>query len=199
MAADSSTPPSPIAAAASHGPDRAVAPWLIRVVTALLFAATAWRFGVSWALPAFLYLAAAAVVLTITDLQHQRLPNALVGFSAVAALVLLLIAAAGTRDWSRLLQALVGGTALFVVFLVLAILAGSMMGMGDVKLAFVLGLYLSFLSVRALVLGAAGAFVLSALITLGLLLTRRVGRRSLVPFGPSMIAAAVAVVVCGLS
>jgi leader peptidase (prepilin peptidase)/N-methyltransferase len=69
--------------------------------------------------------------------------------------------------------------------------------MGDVKLAGVLGWYLAYLSWRTLIYGAAGGFVISALVSVVLLATRRVDRRAHLPFGPSMLLAAVLAVIVG--
>jgi leader peptidase (prepilin peptidase)/N-methyltransferase len=64
------------------------------------------------------------------------------------------------------------------------------MGLGDVKLAGVLGLYLGWLGWAPLVVGAFGAFLLGGLFGIGLLVTRKAGRRSSIPFGPWMLLAA---------
>jgi leader peptidase (prepilin peptidase)/N-methyltransferase len=64
------------------------------------------------------------------------------------------------------------------------------MGLGDVKLAGVLGLFLGFLGWAELVVGAFAGFVLGGLFAIGLLLSRRAGRTSGIPFGPWMVAGA---------
>jgi leader peptidase (prepilin peptidase)/N-methyltransferase len=61
------------------------------------------------------------------------------------------------------------------------------MGMGDVKLAAVLGLYLGFLGWGNLLVGAFAAFLLGGLFGVILMLTRRAGRKTGIPFGPWMI------------
>ncbi len=63
--------------------------------------------------------------------------------------------------------------------------------MGDVKLAALLGLYLGWLGWDAVVIGAAGGFVVQAVVALCLLATRRIGLRGELPFGPAMLLGAV--------
>jgi len=61
------------------------------------------------------------------------------------------------------------------------------MGMGDVKLAGVLGLFLGSLGWGQLAVEAGAAFVLGGLFSVILLITRRAGRKSGIPFGPWML------------
>jgi leader peptidase (prepilin peptidase)/N-methyltransferase len=62
------------------------------------------------------------------------------------------------------------------------------MGLGDVKLSGVLGLYLGWLSWRALVVGAASAFLVGAVVSVAvLMLVTGTGRKTKVPFGPFML------------
>ena len=81
----------------------AVRPPVVEVGTALLFALTALRFGLAWDLPAFLFLAAAGVLLAVIDFQHRLLPNRVVLPSIGLGAVLLLVAALAEQDWDCLL------------------------------------------------------------------------------------------------
>jgi leader peptidase (prepilin peptidase)/N-methyltransferase len=162
----------------------------LELATAALFALAALRFGPSAELPPFLVLAATGVLLTVVDLRHRLLPNRVVAPALAAGGVLLALAAAVDEVWPDLLRAAVGAVGLFAVFLVLALIAPGSLGMGDVKLAALLGLYLGWLGWEVLVLGAAAGFVVQALVALGLLVTRRVGLRGELPFGPAMLAGA---------
>lgn len=160
---------------------------VVEVGTALLFVLVALRFGVSWELPAFLYLAGAGALLTVVDLQHRLLPNRVLAPSAGIGALLLTVAAAGGQDWAALLRAGLGAAVLFVVFLVLALISPGGLGMGDVKLAGLVGLYLGWLGWSAVVVGAVAGFVVQALLALILLASRRIGLRGELPFGPAML------------
>ena len=97
-----------------------------------------------------------------------------------------------------LLRTLLGGVILFVGYLVLHLIAPAGMGLGDVKLAAVLGLYLGFVSYTHLLMATALAFILGALWSGALLLTRKVTMRSSVAFGPFMLlGAAISLAVAG--
>ncbi|WP_372595325.1 A24 family peptidase [Actinotalea sp.] len=166
---------------------------LVEAATGLLFVAVALRFGLSWELPVYLYLAAIAVALALIDLDVHRLPDPIVLPSYPVVLVLLGVAAldpGGTSQWGALGRAVAAGAILFVFYLLLAVLRPGGMGMGDVKLAGVLGLALGWLGWGSLVVGAFGAFLLGGLFGIGLLLAGRAGRRSGIPFGPWMLAGA---------
>ena len=172
----------------------ALRPPVVELATALLFALAALRFGLAWELPAFLVLAAAGVLLAVIDLQHHLLPNRVVLPSIGISAVLLLIAALAEQDWADLLRAGITAVVLFAVFLVLALISPGGLGMGDVKLAGLTGLYLGWIGWAAVVVGAAAGFVIQALLALVLLAGRRIGLRGELPFGPAMLVGAAVVI-----
>ena len=173
---------------------RPVSAPLLALGTGALFALTALRFGPAWELPAFLVLAFAAVLLTVIDVQHRLLPNRVLLPAFGAGALLLTVAAALTGDWPALLRAGEAAAVLFAGYLVLALISPRSLGMGDVKLAGLLGLYLGWLGWAEVAVGAAAGFVVQALLALVLLAGRRIGLRGELPFGPAMLlGAAVAI------
>src|SRR4051812_8246654 len=96
---------------------------LVEAGTGLLFTAVAVLVGFDspdvWAMPAFLYLAAISVALTLIDLDTRTLPNAIVLPSYVVALVLLTVAAWGSQSWDDLLRAVLGCVILYVFYFAL--------------------------------------------------------------------------------
>ncbi|NOJ62714.1 MULTISPECIES: prepilin peptidase [unclassified Arthrobacter] len=162
------------------------------VVTAVLCALVLWRFGWSPATPAFLALPVFAVVLGVVDLRTRLLPNALLLPFGVCALALFSVASLVSGEWDRLVGAIVGGLAMFALYLVLALVSPGGLGMGDVKLAGVLGLYGGYAGVNAWAVTVLGGFILGALIGVFLLLAQKASRRSVFPFGPPMIVACLA-------
>ncbi|WP_104131509.1 A24 family peptidase [Cryobacterium sp. M91] len=141
-------------------------------------------------LVAFLYLAAVSVALAMIDLDTHTLPNKILLPVYPVGAVLLTAAALVSGEPGRLLSALIGAAALFGLYLALALISPGGMGLGDVKLAGVLGLYLGWLGWAPLIVGAFGAFLLGGLFGIGLLVSRKAGRRSSIPFGPWMLLAA---------
>lgn len=175
----------------------AIRPPVLELAGAVLFGLVGLRFGAAAELPAFLFLAGAGLLLAVVDLRHRLLPNRVVVPSVVVGLALLAVPAAVAGDGTALLRAGLGAVLLFAVFLVLALISPSGLGMGDVKLAALLGLYLGWLGWDALALGGAAGFLVQAVVVLPLLALRRIGLRSELPFGPAMLAGAALVVLSG--
>lgn len=174
-----------LAEASATGP--AVPAPLVVAGTALLFALVALRFGASPELPAFLFLAGVAVLLGVIDVQHQLLPNRVVLPALGIGAALLIGGAIADQDGDVLLRAALGAAVLFAVYLVLALISPRSLGMGDVKLAALLGLYLGWLGWGAMLLGAVSGFVVQAVLALVLLAARRIDLRGHLPFGPAML------------
>ena len=122
------------------------------------------------------------------DFDCRRLPNVIVYPSYVVLAVLLTAAAAMTSNWDALLRVGIGGAALFGFYLAIALAYPAGMGFGDVKLSGILGALLAYLSWSALVVGAFAAFLLGAVIGVGVMFAGRGGRKTALPFGPFMIA-----------
>jgi leader peptidase (prepilin peptidase)/N-methyltransferase len=172
----------------------ALRPPLAELATALLFALAVLRFGLTWELPAFLLLATAGVLLAVIDLQHRLLPNRVVVPSLGLGAALLLAAAVAGGAWDALLRAVLAAVVLFLAFLVLALISPRGLGLGDVKLAGLLGLHLGWIGWNAVVVGAVAGFVTQALLAAVLLAGGRIGLRGELPFGPAMLlGAAVAI------
>jgi leader peptidase (prepilin peptidase)/N-methyltransferase len=137
-------------------------------------------------LVAFLYLAAISVALAFIDIEHHRLPDVIVLPSYAVGAILLSTACILVGDYAALLRAGVGLVAMAGVYLVLAALWKGGMGLGDVKLAGVLGLYLGYTGWGALAVGSIGAFILGGIFGLVLILLHKTTRKSGIPFGPWM-------------
>lgn len=169
---------------------------LVEIATAVLFLVLTLQIGVEPELPAFLYLGAIGVALTLIDLDVKRLPNVIVLPSYPVGVALLSAAAAIDDDWAPLLRALLGTVALFGLYFALALIHPAGMGFGDVKLAGVLGLYLGWLGWAEVITGGFLGFLLGGLVGGGLMLAGRAGRKSAIPFGPFMLAGAFLAICC---
>lgn len=163
---------------------------LVELATGLLFAATAARFGLDAALPAYLYLVAVGLALALIDLDLYRLPDALTLPSYPVALVLLGAAALADDKGAALLRAVICGVIAFGFYFAVWFAYPKGMGFGDVKLSGVLGLYLGWISYGALAVGLFLGFLLGGVISVGLVLFKDAGRKTKIPFGPFMIAGA---------
>ena len=173
---------------------------LVEATTGVLFAAVTWRLlaiNMPWALAAYLYLAAAGVALAMIDIDVKRLPNKIVLPSYAVVAVLLTVAALGGQDWWPLGRAAIGAAAMFAFYFALVLAYPAGMGFGDVKLAGLLGALMGYLSWSALIIATFGAFLLGALVGIALIVTNKGGRKTAIPFGPFMIAAALITVFAG--
>lgn len=164
--------------------------WLTVTVGVLSFGALGWAFGPAPVLVPLLGVAAAGVLLTFVDLACLRLPNPVVGVALLAVVVPLAVLAAVAGEPGRFGRAVLAGLACAGGYLVLALLPGANLGLGDVKLAGVLGLLLGWLGWPAVVLGIVLPHLINGPIALVLLLTRRADRRTHLPLGPALLAGA---------
>ena len=172
----------------------------VELLTALLFVAVTARVAqleLLAALPAFLVFVAAGVALAAIDLEVRRLPDAIVLPTYPVLAALLGAAALVSGDLPALLRALVGAVAAFGAFYLMALAYPGGMGFGDVKLVGLVGGLLAFVAYPVLLVGMAVAFVLGALIGVAATLRGRATRKSSVPFGPFMVAGALAALFVG--
>lgn len=170
----------------------------VPLFTATAFGALALRFGPSPVLPAYLYLAAASVALAVVDIRTRRLPDAITLPSYPLGLALLGGAAPFVaQGWTRFVYAVIGLAVLYVCYLMLFLIYPRGMGFGDVKLAGILGLYLGWLGLDVLFVGAFLGFLLGGAYGLVAVLAGRATRKTAIPFGPFMIAGALLGVLVG--
>lgn len=141
---------------------------------------------------ACLYLLCLAVSLSVIDIKTHTLPDRLVLPAYPVAGALLGAGALLSGQPGHLWRALAGLLALGALYWILWAVYPAGMGFGDVKLAGVLGLYLGFLGWNHVLLGAAAGFVAGGLWGIALIAARRGTAKSHIPFGPSMLAGALA-------
>jgi leader peptidase (prepilin peptidase)/N-methyltransferase len=150
-----------------------------------------------WVLPAFLVFLWAMILLTVTDLDTKLIPNRILGPVSIVSIVLLVIGFIPDTSSGSLLEAVIGGVAYFVVMLILALIVKGGLGFGDVKLAFVIGVFTGYLSLGHVLVTGIGAFLIGGLVAAFLLVTRRSGRKDAIPFGPFMTSAAIMTIFFG--
>jgi leader peptidase (prepilin peptidase)/N-methyltransferase len=155
-------------------------PWrypIVEAITAVLFAAAWLRFGadVRQFIVAVVFLAA-LVAITVIDLRHQIIPDAITLPGVVAGVVAAL--ATHRIAWVDSVAGILLGSGLFVAVIVVS--RGGMGG-GDLKLGAMLG---AFLGWQALLVGLFIAVMLGGMLAVVLLASRRVARKDAIPFGP---------------
>jgi leader peptidase (prepilin peptidase)/N-methyltransferase len=150
---------------------------LVELATGLLLAAVALTAPALADLALGMVLVVLLIPVTLIDLDHRIIPNRLMLIGSAVSLALLVALAP-----DRLLEHLLAATLAGGFLLVAAIARPGGMGMGDVKLAAVLGLFLGrSVGPAMLVALLAGSLVGAAIIARK---GTREGRRTAIPFGP---------------
>jgi leader peptidase (prepilin peptidase)/N-methyltransferase len=159
----------------------------VELVTALLVAGCVWKFGLTGSAAVAAFFCLALVAVSATDLEHRIIPNRIV----VPAGLIVLAANTALHPGPQWAIGAFGASG----FLLAAALAyPSGMGMGDVKLAFLMGAALGKTVPVALFLG-----VLAAMVPGIVLLARhgRAARKMGVPFGPFLALGSVVALFAG--
>jgi leader peptidase (prepilin peptidase)/N-methyltransferase len=136
-----------------------------------------------WATATYLALFALMVVLAATDLEQRRLPHVLLDPLIVGA-----VAFVPFNPAVEPLAALIGAAVAVGLMGLLGLLIRAGVAMGDLYLVAPMGLLLGWEGVLPAIFVAA---LISAVASLGLLATRRVGLKSYIPFGPFLVAGTV--------
>ena len=161
---------------------------LVEAGTAALFAAAAVRlpYAVAALVAPFLGIMLAAALI---DLRHRIIPNRLIYPSVVVFAVAVVVVWAFGVDVNPF-RALLGLIAYGGGLLIVALISPGGMGMGDVKLAALIGLVLGALGWRYVAVAAAGGVLLGGVGAVVALVLGR-SRKDAIPYGPFLAAGAV--------
>ena len=160
----------------------------VAIITSVLFPVTALLVGIDWVLPSYLWFVAVTVTLTLTDIDTKLIPNRILFPGTVVGTVLLTVG--GLIESGPVLRAFAGGAIYFLVLLVVALAARGAFGFGDVKLAFLLGLFTAYRSWETLIVAVFAAFLLGGLVSLVIIVFRLKDRKESIPFGPYLVGGA---------
>jgi leader peptidase (prepilin peptidase)/N-methyltransferase len=161
---------------------------LLELSTALLIVLPFVIYDDPWTAVAVAALLALMPVVSVIDIEHRIIPNKLMYPALIAFPIYLAVGklAGAPVDLLRMaLGFLIYGGGLFIVALI-----SRGIGMGDVKLAALIGLVLGSIGL-GLVGVAAGAAILVGGLAAVVALLRGVGRKGAMPFGPALAAGAV--------
>ncbi|GAA1522932.1 A24 family peptidase [Kribbella lupini] len=156
-----------------------------------------WRIGFSSGYPAWIALAVSGAVLGYIDARTRYLPSAIIWPTYGVVSVLLIGAAAVTGEWGSLRRAAIAGLIGFGVFYLLWFVFPRGVGFGDVRLSGLLAVALGWLGWGEFVSGLYGGFFLGAVLGIVLTVAKVFQRKEMFPFGPFMLAGAVAGVLAG--
>jgi leader peptidase (prepilin peptidase)/N-methyltransferase len=154
---------------------------VVEILCGILSAAVAWHFGVSFAAFGALLLTWALVALTFIDFDHQLLPDSITLPFLWLGLAFNLFATY-TDSASSLIGAMAGYAALWSVYHVFKLLTGKEgMGYGDFKLLAMLGAWMGWQALPAVILISS---LVGAIVGIALILLRGHDRNIPIPFGP---------------
>ncbi|GAA2013271.1 A24 family peptidase [Catenulispora yoronensis] len=173
--------------------------WLSAIVAALATFAVGFRVGNDPVLLTFMVFALACVPLAFIDLAVRRLPNQLTYPLAALGVSGLFTAAYLSREFTPFLRGLIGAALAGGLFMALAYARpdGEGMGLGDAKLAGILGLFLAWLGWSELGLGLLAGTSAAAAFGVYMLRTGRMSRRSALTYGPFLIMGAFLAILIG--
>jgi leader peptidase (prepilin peptidase)/N-methyltransferase len=163
--------------------------WLVAIVAAVGGFAVGHRLGNNPAIVAFTALALGCVLLAFIDIAVRRLPDQLTAPLAVIGLVGLGTASYLARDMTPFLRGLIAAALAGGFFLAMAWVRPDEegMGLGDAKLAGVLGLFLGYLGWTDLVLGILVATAIASGFGIFMLRTGRMAKGAAVTYGPFLV------------
>lgn len=155
------------------------------LVTGLLFASAVWYLGITMELAvAFLFISL-LIIIVVSDIAYMIIPDKVLLFF-LPLLVLGRIFSPLDSWWDSIVGALVGFGLLYFI----AVLSKGGMGGGDIKLFFLIGIVLGTLNTLLTLFLSAVIGMIGGII---LLKVRNQGRKTPIPFGPSIAVAAIIV------
>ncbi len=161
----------------------------VELLSALLFTAALWRFGLSLELLIYIPLFSALLIVSAIDLEIKKIPNAFVG--AIFIWALLRQIAVPALSWTDAALGLLAGGG---VTLLIALASRGGMGGGDVKLLAVLGFLAGWLD---LILIFILAVFIGAAAGIALIFFRKKNGKTALPFGPFIFLSYIIVVFWG--
>jgi leader peptidase (prepilin peptidase)/N-methyltransferase len=167
------------------------------VATVVLFAGTALRFGADWVVPAYLVFFVCLVSVSVIDSERQIIPNRIVYPTIFASVPLLALAALAGGEWDRFGHALMGASLAWLALLIIHLISPAGMGFGDVRLAFVLGLFLGWISLGHVVTGLFLGVLLISAVGLVMAALRLKSLQEHIAFGPFLAAGSTLAVFAG--
>ena len=152
----------------------AIKPILVIIISGIIFSISFFKFGFNVSLIQALALNCILVVVSFIDIEHQIIPDKLVTVTLAIGFICLFI-----NDISFINA--IGGMALGGGLLLLLALVPGVLGGGDIKLMFALGV---FLGGKGVLVAIFISFAIASIISILLLILKIKKRKDYIPFGP---------------
>ncbi|MEC1301796.1 MULTISPECIES: prepilin peptidase [Lysinibacillus] len=158
---------------------------VIELMTGVLFAFAYWQLGWGIELIVALFFISLLIIIVVSDLAYMLIPDKVLVFF-LPLLAIGRVLSPLTPWWDSLVGAVVG----FGILYIIAVLSNGGMGGGDIKLFFLIGLVLGTIDTLLTLFLAA---VIGMIVGITMLSKNKQGRKTPIPFGPSIALAAVIV------
>ncbi len=163
---------------------------IVEVLSGVLFFLAFWRFGLSIQFALTAFWSCVFLIIIFIDWEQQLILNKVTLPAAVVAIVILAIDSflpdpgilgnLGFIPQPSILSGIIGGAVGFIFFLIVYIINPRGMGMGDVKLAGLIGLVTGLPLIAVALLSG---IILGGIVAIILLMLRRKGRKDVIPYG----------------
>jgi leader peptidase (prepilin peptidase)/N-methyltransferase len=164
---------------------------LVEALTGILYALVMWaRWDDASGIALGIVLVTVLIPIAIIDFEHRIIPNRITGPAAVVAILIGVL-----FDQDFVVEQLIAGAAAGGFFLVAALAYPRGMGMGDVKLAGMMGLYLGRAVGLAILIGLVSGALVGAIIIARV--GGKEGRKTAVPFGPFLALGGIVAIFAG--
>jgi len=154
---------------------------LIELLNGLLYLFVFMKFGYSWISVMHCLTLSTLIVVFVVDMRHKIIPDSLVIFGLLYTIIISIMFI-DINYLNKLYGFLFG----FGLFLILALVTNAMGG-GDIKLMGFLGLNFGL---TGIIFITVVSFVIGAVLSVGLLVTKKATRKDYIPFGPFIVLAA---------
>ena len=169
--------------------------YLLMVMTAAMYVGLLYFFGLSIDTLKYMFLVPMLISAFVIDYRLQIIPNRLTltifetGLIFTFASVLINTNAGISIFMNNMLGMIVGGGIFLIITLIGGLIAGKdAMGFGDVKLMGALGLFFGWMNI---IMVAVMAFLLAAVISIIILVSRKKKADEYIPFGPFIVISAI--------
>ncbi|MCK1996561.1 prepilin peptidase [Psychrobacillus psychrodurans] len=156
---------------------------VMELVTGLLFAFAYYQLGFTLELAVALLFISLLVIITVSDIAYMLIPDKILIFF-LTPLIVLRVFVPLSPWWDSIIGAFVGFGVLFLI----AVVSKGGMGGGDIKLFFVIGLVLGWIPTLLTLFLAS---IIGTVVGIISLRRTKQGRKTPIPFGPSIAIAAI--------
>jgi leader peptidase (prepilin peptidase)/N-methyltransferase len=167
------------------------------LVTGALFGGAASYFGADLILAPFCVFITMLVMISVTDLSHRLVPRRVIYAALALVIPLLVLTSAVDHRWYSLSGSVIAAAVAFGLFFAMWWFIPRGMGFGDVRLAGVIGLTVGYLSLLHAYVAFLAGFIVGMVFGLVVIVIASTGRKTRIPFAPSLAVGAVFAVFWG--